>query len=171
MLQTTKNHSLWIVNVQFRISSKQRGLQNTELYPRLRTYRTIKYEYIMEPYLYLVKKARYRQAIAKFRCSSHTLGIERGRHTNPKTPVADRKCNCCDVIEDEKHFLLMCEMNMPEREYFFQKISRVYDGFTDLNNEQKFSFILTNNDPQCLSWLGDFLYRSFEKRNMQWSCC
>ena len=31
-------------------------LQNTELYPRLRTYRTIKYEYIMEPYLYLVKK-------------------------------------------------------------------------------------------------------------------
>ena len=29
-------------------------LQNTELYPRLRTYKTIKYEYIMEPYLYLV---------------------------------------------------------------------------------------------------------------------
>ena len=83
----------------------------------------------MEPYLYLVKKTRYRQAIAKFRRSSHILEIERGRHTNPKTPVADRKCSCCDVIEDEKHFLLICDMNKPEREYFFHKISRVYDGF------------------------------------------
>ena len=61
----------------------------------------------------------------------------------------------------------MSDMNMPEREYFFQKISSVYDGFTYLNDEQKFSFILTSNDPQCLSWLGDFLHRSFEKRNMQ----
>ena len=141
--------------------------QNTELYPRLRTYRTIKHVFTMEPYLYLVKKTRYRQAIAKFRCSSHILEIERGRHTNPKTPVADRKCSCCDVIEDEKHFLLICDMNKPEREYFFHKISRVYDGFMYLNDEEKFSFILTNNDPQCLSWLGDFLYRSFEKRNMR----
>ena len=142
-------------------------LQNTELNPRLRTYRTIKHVFAMEPYLYLVKKTRYRQAIAEFRCSSHTSEIERGRHTNPKTPVADRKCSCCDVIEDEKHILLICDMNKPEREYFFHKISRVYDGFVYLNDEEKFSFILTNNDPQCLSWLGDFLYRSFEKRNMR----
>ena len=34
---------------------------------------------------------------------------------------------------------------MPERECFFQKISRVYDGFTNLNDEQKLSIILTNN--------------------------
>ena len=142
-------------------------LQNTELNPRLRTYRTIKHVFAMEPYLYLVKKTRYRQAIAEFRCSSHTLEIERGRHTNPKTPVADRKCSCCDVIEDEKHILLICDMNKPQREYFFHKISRVYDGFVYLNDEEKFSFILTNNDPQCLSWLGDFLCRSFEKRNMR----
>ena len=38
---------------------------------------------------------------------------------------------------------------MPESEYFCQKISKVCDGFTDLNDEQKFSFILTNDDPQC----------------------
>ena len=52
-----------------------------------------------------------------------------------KTPGADRECNCCDVIKDEKQFLLICDMYMPEREYFFQKISSVYDGFTDLNHE------------------------------------
>ena len=146
-------------------------LQNTMLYPRLRTYRTIKYEYVTEPYLYLVKKSRYREAIAGFRCSSHTLEIERGRHTNPKTPGAGRKCRRCDVIEDEKHFFLMCDMNMEEREYFFQKIYRVYAGFTCLNNEKKFSLILNNDDPQCLSWLGEFLHRSFEKRTADSSKC
>ena len=98
-------------------------LQSTMLYPCLRTYRTIKYEYVMEPYLYIVKKSRYREAIARFRCSSHTLEIERGRHTNPKTPVAERKCGRCDVIEDEKHFLLMRDMNMEEREYFRKSLA------------------------------------------------
>ena len=73
----------------------------------------------MEPYLYLIKKFRYRQVIARFRCSSHTLEIERGWHTNPKTPVAERKCKHCDVMEDEEHFFLMCDKHMAEREYFF----------------------------------------------------
>ena len=70
-----------------------------------------------------------------------------------------------------KHFLLMCDMNMEEREYFFQKISRVYVGFTRLKNEEKLSLILNNEDPQCLSWLGEFLYRSFEKRTADSSNC
>ena len=94
-------------------------LQNTQLYPLLRTYRIFKHDYAVEPYLYLVKKHTYRQAMAKFRCSSHTLEIERGRHTNPQTPVADRKCLFCGVIEDAKHFLLNCYVNVGDREYFF----------------------------------------------------
>ena len=65
----------------------------------------------------------------------------------------------------------MCDMNMEEREYFFQKISRVYAGFTRLNNEEKFSLILNYDDPQCLSWLGEFLHRSFEKRTADSSNC
>ena len=142
-------------------------LQNTQLYPILRTYRTIKSEFIMEPYLYLVKKPRYRRAIARFRCSSHTLQIERGRHTNPKTPVAERKCIHCDVIEDEKHFLLKCDVNISERQWFFQRFASVHDGFMYLDDEQKFSSVMKNDNdnPKCLSWLGQFLYQSFEKRN------
>ena len=119
----------------------------------------------MEPYLCLVKKHKYQQAIAKFRCSSHTLGIERGRHTNPKTPVADRKCLFCGVIEDEKHYLLNCCVNVTEREYFFHKISHIHDRFMGLNDEEKFLYTLTNRNPQCLTWFDEFVYRSFEKRN------
>ena len=141
------------------------NLQNTQLNPLLRAYRTFKHEFAMEPYLYHVKKPKYRIAIAKFRCSSHILEIERGRHTNPKTPVADRKCLHCNVIEDEKHFLLSCHINASERENFFHKISRIDDMFLSLNDEGKFSYILTNCNPQCLKWFGEFIHYSFEKRN------
>ena len=119
----------------------------------------------MEPYLYLVKKPRFRNAIARFRCSSHTLEIERGRHTNPQTPVADRVWVHCKVIEDEKHFLLKCDINAFERQCFYEKISRVFYEFIYLNDDEKFSIVLTSVNSQYLSWLGEFLYRSFEKRN------
>ena len=128
-------------------STWSENLQNSQLYPLLRTYRTFKHDYVMEPYLYLVKKHTYRQAIAKFRCSSQTLEIERGRHTNPKTPVADRKCLFCGVIEDEKHFLLNCCVNVTDREYFYHKISHIHDRFMGLNDEEKFIYILTNRNP------------------------
>ena len=141
------------------------NLQNSQLYPLLRTYRTFKHDHAMEPYLYIVEKHKYRQGIAKFRCSSHILEIERCRHTNPKTPVADRKCLFCGVIEDEKHFLLNCCVNVTEREYFFHKISHIHDRFMGLNDEEKFLYMLTNRNPQCLTWFGEFVYRSFEKRN------
>ena len=78
------------------------NLQNSQLYPILRTYEMFKIMFIMEPYFCLVKKPRLRNAIWKFRCSSHTLEIERGRHTNPKTPAADKVCVHYKVIEDEK---------------------------------------------------------------------
>ena len=124
-----------------------------------------KNDFNIEPYLYLVKKPCYRQAIAKLRCSSHTLEIERGRHTNPKTPVAQRLCNMCHEIEDEKHFLLNCLMNAPERERFYNKITCIYHGFAHLDDDEKFLYILNNKNPSCLTWLGEFLYRSFLKRN------
>ena len=90
------------------------NLQNSQLYPLLITYKTFKSNHIMESYLYLVKGSQFRNAIAKFRCSFHTLEIERGRHTKSQTAVADI-CVHCKVIEDEKHFLLKCDANAFER--------------------------------------------------------
>ena len=96
----------------------------------------------MEPYLYLVKRPRFRNAIARFRCSFHTFEIERGRHTNPKTPVADRVCVHCKVMEDDKHFLLNCDINAFGKQCFFEKISESFDEFIYLNNDEKFPFVL-----------------------------
>ena len=45
-----------VINNKF-IAAWYTKLQNNQLYPILRTYRTIKNEYTMEPYLYAVKKS------------------------------------------------------------------------------------------------------------------
>ena len=148
------------------ISSWFTNLHNVQANPILRTYVRFKSDFVIEPYLYLVKKLRYREAISKFRCSSHTLAIESGRHTNPRTPVADRKCLICDVIEDELHFLLNCKINLIERNTFFDKIVQTYEEFTYLNDVEKITFIMTNCNPQLLKWLGKFLHISFHKRNL-----
>ena len=55
-------------------------------------YDKIKQDFIKETYLYLVKKPKYRIAISKLRCSSHTLAIEKGRHTKPKTDLSGSLC-------------------------------------------------------------------------------
>ena len=73
-------------------SNWHNNLINTEINPGLRTYQTIKKSFRPEPYLYLVREARFRNAIAQIRASSHTLAIERGRYTRPKTPIKERLC-------------------------------------------------------------------------------
>ena len=50
--------------------------------PILRTYNLFKPVFKFETYLEVVKDGHYSHVLTKFRTSSHTLGIERGRHTN-----------------------------------------------------------------------------------------
>ena len=77
--------------------------------PLLRTYITLKSEVKIEPFLCKIKNPKYRVAFAKLRASSHSLEIERGRHSKPKTHVNSRVCHFCKIIEDEPHFFY----NMP----------------------------------------------------------
>ena len=50
----------------------------------------------MEPYLYLVSEAPFRNATVQIGASSHILIIER----RPKTPFREILYTSCDVIED-----------------------------------------------------------------------
>ena len=56
--------------------------------------------------------------ITKFRCSHHTLEIEKGRHN--KIPREERVCNVCDCkeTETEEHFLIKCK--------FYEKLKSKY---------------------------------------------
>ena len=145
--------STWFIN-----------LHDLQLNHILRTYRKIKFGFSMEPYLYLVKKAKYRHSIAKLRCSSHMREIERGRHNSPKTTVAETKCPICKEIGDEKHFIPKSQINKSERDCFFNKLVSIYNDFMCIEANVKLNFIMTNCDPQCLNWIGQFLHESFRRK-------
>ena len=121
----------------------------------LRTYVHIKEDYQLEPFLILVKDVKYRNAIARFRASSHHLEIERGRHTNPITPEHNRKCWFCDSIETEIHFITECAYYNSERTYLYQQISNRFPYFSLLNNFEKFKFMFTFKDGVVLNFVGE----------------
>ena len=77
------------------LASWHANLNDLDNNPILRLYTVIKCNYAIEPYLELVNERKYRRAIAQIRPSSHTLQIERGRHTKPKTPRDLRLCSYC----------------------------------------------------------------------------
>ena len=128
-------------------------LRDTAVNPKLRMYRTIKSGFGREPDIDLVNDARYRIAIIKIRTSSHPLEIERGRHTNPKTPIQLRVCLLCKKLKDEKHFVLSCKKNEIERLELFQKISGRNEDFMNLTSGEKYYHMFTKSQIHifCLS--------------------
>ena len=147
------------------ISNWFNNVNNIVRNPLLRTYQKIKTKFQQEPYLYLIKEHKHRVALSRLRASSHTLEIERGRHDRPKKPIEARLCSQCTVIEDELHFVCQCMINNDARECMYDKINRVYGDFNNLSEEDKFLFLMSNDDVRILNWFGKFIYHSFQIRD------
>ena len=142
-------------------------LNDSDHHPILRTYKLYQDKFKCEDYLDLVQNPKYRTAQSKFRTSSHTLAIERGRHTNPARPLKKRTCN---ELEDEIHFLVDCQMFLDERHVSFTKIREKIPHFLNFNTLCKFTFPLKSTDPQICTWTSKFIYNSFKKRNNSAQC-
>ena len=112
---TVKNH----INEHF-MNDLKTYVAIVAMNPILRTYNLFKPDFKFQTYLELVKDGHYRHELTKFRTSSHTLEIERGRHTN--TEVNERLCAYCERIDDEKHFILYCDVIDYERQCLFEKV-------------------------------------------------
>ena len=69
------------------------------------------------------------------------------------------------TIEDEEHFVTNCSINQAERRLLYSKISCKVPRFSTLSDFDKFLYLLTNNDPQILTWFGKFVHQSFIARN------
>ena len=79
----------------------------TQAKAKLRTYRTVKSKLKMEPYLkYKNRLARY--LTTRLRSGTNFLRVETGRYE--KGAIEERLCGLCNVVEDERHFLLDCEL-------------------------------------------------------------
>ena len=161
-----KNNSKHLVRARCR-NDWSEELKNIRKNPILRTYVTFKSDFEIEPYLRLVKENKYRVAISRLRCSSHTLAIERRRHERPKPPVEQRTCmKCVSSVEDEIHFVTQCTINVNERVLLEAKISNICPFYFAFNSQQKFEYLNKSNDARILTWYGKFLHNSFKVRNL-----
>jgi hypothetical protein len=120
-------------------------ISNISQEPKMRSYILFKNTFILEDYLAIANE-KHRIAMSKLRVSAHTLAIERGRYTRPVTPINERVCKTCtgNVIEDELHFLIDCERHATQRSQLFTKISNKCMQFSNLNNQDKFVYMLSS---------------------------
>ena len=120
----------------------------------------------MENYI-LFSNTETRRNLTKLRISAHSLEIEIGRYTRPKTQISDRKCKLCtlDKIEDEYHMLLECPVYEKERLEFICNLKDIscitikddFDFFCDL-------MFLCSKDREISLAICTFINKCFSKR-------
>ncbi len=128
---------------------------------KLRTYRLIKQQYQIEPYLTANISFRHAQVIAKLRLSAHNLAIETGRRARPPIPAGRRFCKfCTGQVEDELHFLINCPKYNQGRQQLFSICNLNYGTDSEL-----FYTLLCSTEANILFQLGNFIYNSLELRD------
>ena len=127
---------------------------------KLRTYCLIKNEYRMEVYLTSIANRTNRKMLDKLRCSNHPLLIEVGRHL--KMDVNNRKCNLCDRIEDEIHFVTECQLYMETRNKFLSEVGILHNDCTKTMCVN----LLTSKNEQLIQTLAQFITNCFEIRSV-----
>ena len=131
----------------------------------------------------LVNNRNQRSFLTRLRVSSHNLGIERGRHTRPITPVNLRICNYCKPstlhpvtssdrprssspqIDTELHFLNQCPIFNIERDCVFRKIKENDKNFNELNVNEEFCKLMCPSNAQTAKLSNKLIKMMFESRN------
>ena len=137
---------------------------------KLRTYSKLKQHFGIEDY---ISEIPYndRCQFARLRISAHTLAIETGRHARLKVPVNQRACQMCNsgAIEDEIHFVTICDKFRLIRQNIFKKIQNICPNFDMLSTEDKFYYIMNSGGTVlklCGSLIGQmFCVRSNPRRS------
>ena len=115
-----------------------------------------------QPYLHHLNVTKFSQSLSRLRVSSHRLEIEAGRWVRPHSiPVNDRKCLLCQVLEDEFHFVLECQMYTELRRKY---IPRYYYSRPSMS---KFVELINTTNTKYLKNLGLFIYHAFKIRTEQ----
>ena len=138
-------------------------ISNSKLY----AYSLFKSSLTVEHYLLHVNQLIFRQALSKFRCSCHSLMIEKGRHLN--MDYEDRLCSYCyrcgiNEVENEYHFLLVCGAYTNLRSKYLKpryNSNPTYNKFVELLScECKISLLA----------LSKYVYFAMKQHSLQSSC-
>ena len=128
------------------------------------SYRMFKTNMKSEVYLTHPKR-KERVAMTKLRISDHKLMIEKRRHIRPPIPREDRKCHMCTTeVEDEIHFMTDCKLYGSQNTFWTQVTSK-FPQTTNLSKENKFVFIMTQEDPEITELLLKTNYKQQQFRN------
>ena len=135
----------------------------------LRTYAEFKTVIKFENYLDKIRNQKIRFSLTRFRlCISH-LEIGKGRYK--RHPVRKDLCLCkicrniqIQAVKDEKHFLLHCPMYNTLRYDLYRNIAIKQSNLLDLEDNEKFVWLLSQEDTDCIQWLSKFINKAFEKR-------
>lgn len=128
---------------------------------KLFLYSKLKQNIGMENYLLQISSFKNRQKFTKFRTSDHFLLIETGRYKN--IPRQQRLCHKCNILEDEFHFFLNCEVNKQPRNDLFSSIKNNLPSFQNMTPLMKIQFLLSPN-LDLLPAISTFINQSIELR-------
>ena len=121
--------------------------------PKLRTYQSFKDNLNPADYFKYNLSKYDRSILAKFRSGILQLRVETGRYT--QTKLEERICQLCDenTIEDEFHFLCICQKYDSPRTSMYQTIVRKHNHFTDLAPKEQFRFLMSNCSGEVIKYL------------------
>ena len=161
--QENLNAPLFLEEFKLRISDclAQEWHAEVERNKKLGVYCLFKTELKSEIYLDKVIGRHFRSALARFRCSNHSLEIEVGRRNRVETE--DRLCKLClangiQYIENELHFLLVCPSLHSLRIRFLPKIYYLTPSLELL------SVLMSSKDITLLNKLARYVYFAMKKR-------
>jgi hypothetical protein len=132
---------------------------------KLRTYALFKKRMCREAYLSVVKDFKIRRCVTSLRISSHKLEIEAGRYKKVESNM--RFCKLCvnsNLIEDEVHFMIDCDSYRNERTQLYESLSKLCMNFNNLNSEQKFVWMFSNEDSIVINEVSKYIYTCYNKR-------
>ena len=131
--------------------------------PKALYYKHFKSSLKAEHYLNIDLPYMYKKILSNFRCSSHCLMIEKGRHQNIERSL--RFCPLClrrnaYVIEDEFHFFFVCPIYAEIRNIYFKA-----DWIRNIITPHKFYEIMSRADTSSILAVSKFLVSAFRYRN------
>ena len=121
--------------------------------PKLRTYAKFKKTFGKENYLTGYMSRRQRSILAQFRGGVLPLHVETGRWQNKSWE--ERVCTLCKLnyVEDEYHFLCICEQYSFYRKYLYDKATSKHAAFSIMSTEDKFVYLLTYENREVAKYL------------------
>ena len=124
---------------------------------KLGYYLHYKSEFKIESYIDIIDVDKFRKALVNFRCASHCLMIEKGRHYCISRE--NRHCPYCEtVLEDEFHFVLVCPL--------YSTLRSTYIPLKYINNPTLYNFynLMSSQNNEYIRNLAMFIFHGLKER-------